>query len=97
MGHLGQRVENKSIAAWALKFHHPLELIQDDTLSLAEVKNKISQLFKSNKEAWEKYLDPFGKGMALLLKELTGIDLFHYFKGPKKTTQKAKGKKTKKI
>lgn len=92
---LGQRVENKIIVAWSLKFHQPMEVILSANLPPLEQQVNISKLFEDHKNEWEKYLDPTGKGMAVLLQELTEINLLSCFKPPKTRQKKKKSQKEK--
>jgi preprotein translocase subunit SecA len=92
---LGKRVENKVITFWSIKFHQPLEAILGEKQSVQLMKENVSQLFEDHRSEFEKYLDPSGIGMAILLQELTQINILRYFKPPTTDKKKKRGGKGK--
>ncbi|WP_213156137.1 helicase-related protein [Neochlamydia sp. AcF65] len=92
---LATRIENKAIVEWSIKFYQPLEgiLCSDENLSIEKLKETILRLFEDSKVEWEKYLEPSGKGLPILLKDISQIDLTYYFKNPAEEYKKKKKKR----
>ncbi len=72
---IAERIKQKVIVEWCERFHEKKEALVCQHHELEAHKRMVDELYNSQKQHWEKYLDSSGNGIFVYLDEIIGMDL----------------------